>query len=74
LGGHRGQSSKEEKLKVIELLYWAKYKGWCHEEEVRVLSSRQKMDEETGQYFVNFGDALILREVTGVAPWAETNS
>jgi hypothetical protein len=61
--GDADNLSKDEKLKVIELLYWAKYKGWRYEEEVRVHSSREDMDEETGQYFVNFGDALILREV-----------
>jgi len=61
--GDADNLSKDEKLKVIELLYWAKYKGWCYEEEVRTHSSREEMDEETGQYFVNFGDTLILREV-----------
>jgi len=55
--------STDEKLRIIERLYSAKYSRWCYEEEVRVHSSREEVDEETGQYFVNFGEDLSLKEV-----------
>ena len=41
----------------------AKYEGWCYEEEVRMKGSREEMDEETRQYFVNFSEHLKLKEI-----------
>jgi hypothetical protein len=45
----------------MKRLFWAKYKGWCYEEEVRVYISREEVDKETGQYFVDFGENKNLR-------------
>ena len=70
--GDPSSLSPDEKLRISELLLWVKYKGWCYEEEVRVISSRKEIDEEKGQYFVNFSDALILREVIAGARFPMT--
>jgi uncharacterized protein (DUF433 family) len=37
--------------------------GWGYEEEIRVHGSREEIDEETGPYFVSFGEHLVLQEV-----------
>jgi hypothetical protein len=59
----RADFSVEQGTKIVERLLGVKYKGWCYEQEVRVNPQRQEKDEETGQYFVNFSEQLILREV-----------
>lgn len=55
--------SNEKKLRIVDKLYQGKYNGWIYEEEIRVNGSREELDEETGQYFVDFSEKLILREV-----------
>lgn len=55
--------SVEERTKIVDLQCGAKYDGWCYEEEVRVHLSRNEKDEETGQYFCEFNEQLVLREV-----------
>lgn len=58
---------KEEQEIIVERRCYEKYKCWFYEKEVRVASKLEEMDEETGKYFVSFGDHLRLREViTGV--------
>lgn len=63
LTGDLSEVSDTEKTGIIEQLYWTKYGGWCYEEEIRVHSSREELDKETGQYFVSFSDQLVLKEV-----------
>ncbi len=61
--GDLSKAPTEERLKIVELLQWAKYDGWRYEAEVRVKGQRREVDEETGQYFVNFSKHPILKEV-----------
>jgi hypothetical protein len=53
----------EQGEKVVGRLLGAKYEGWSYEQEVRVHVPCDEKDEETGQYFVNFNEGLVLREV-----------
>ncbi len=62
----------EEKKRIIDKLYETKYDGWSYEEEVRVNGRREEMDEETGKYFVNFSEHLILKEVIAGARFPMT--
>jgi hypothetical protein len=48
---------------VVDLNGYAKYDGWSYEKEVRIHGTRAEMDEETGKYFVKFGEQLKLKEV-----------
>jgi hypothetical protein len=53
-----------EQEPFFKRLYTGKYNGWIYEEEVRAYADkREELDEETGQYFVNFDEDLKLREV-----------
>ena len=61
--GNLDELSVPDKAKVLDKLYAGKYEGWRYEQEIRVNGSREEIDEETGQYFVNFGEHLTLREV-----------
>ena len=56
-------ASTEEKVRLIDLLTGAKYQGWSYEQEIRVNASRNDIDEETHQLFVDFSERLILRQV-----------
>ena len=58
VGGTRG-----EKIELIDFLEGTKYQGWSYEEEIRLGASRVDWDEETGQFFVDFGENLKLRRV-----------
>lgn len=53
----------EQGVKMIDRLCGAKYAGWFYEEEIRVHGERKEIDEETGHYFVDFGERLRLKEV-----------
>jgi hypothetical protein len=55
--------SEEAGTKIVDLLLGAKYDGWSYEQEVRCHSQRSEKDEETGQYFVDFSERLVLKEV-----------
>jgi hypothetical protein len=53
----------EEGERLVDRLMGAKYKGWSYEQEIRVHVRQIEIDEETGKYFVDFTERLILREV-----------
>jgi hypothetical protein len=55
--------NREKYEGIIVTSYRRKYSGWSYEKEVRMHSERKERDEETRQYFVNFDDRLILKEV-----------
>ena len=61
--GDLNELPNDGKMRIINKLYEVKYKGWCYEDEVRVHGTLEERDEETEQYFVNFGEQLVLREV-----------
>ena len=50
-------------LTVVELMLGAKYDGWSYEQEVREHVRLDERDEETGQYFIDFSELLVLKEV-----------
>ena len=54
--GNLDELSRADKAKVLNKLYAGKYEGWRYEQEIRVNGSREEIDEETGQYFVNFSE------------------
>jgi hypothetical protein len=59
----REDFSVEQGTKVADLQAGAKYDGWCYEQEVRIHLSRSETDEETGLYFREFNEHLVLKEV-----------
>ena len=59
----REDFSAEHGVKMIDRLCGAKYAGWSYEEEIRIHGERKEIDEETGHYFVEFGERLRLKEV-----------
>jgi len=61
--GNLQTMSTRRKVQIVNRLNFAKYEGWCYEQEVRVKGSREEKDEETGHYFVNFNEHLKLKEV-----------
>jgi hypothetical protein len=65
--GNLNDGPREERRRILDCLYGAKYEGWSYEREVRVHGSRAELDEETRQYFVNFDEHLILKEVVAGA-------
>lgn len=73
LVGNLRAISRKRKVRLVNRLNWAKYEGWCYEQEVRVKGSRAEVDEETRQYFVNFSERLKLKEVIAGArfPWSK---
>jgi len=52
-----------EGTRILDKLFETKYLGWLYEEEIRVHGRREVKDEETGFYFADFDDGLVLREV-----------
>ena len=52
-----------EGIKIGDQMLGAKYAGWGYEQEVRIHLDRNEKDEETGQYFREFSEALVLKEV-----------
>ena len=64
--------SRGRKVRMINRLNCSKYAGWCYEEEVRMKGSREEMDGETSQHFVNFGENLKLKEVIAGARFPMT--
>ena len=59
----REDFSVEEGAKIVDLQCGAKYDGWCYEQEVRIHLRRNEKDGETGQYFREFSERLVLKEV-----------
>jgi hypothetical protein len=59
----RSDFSVEEGRKIIDRSLGAKDAGWSYEEEIRMNGMREEVDEETGQYFVEFSERLKLKEV-----------
>jgi len=54
---------KEIDIVVANSLLFTKYVDWHYEREARIYASLKDQDAETGLYFVDFGDQLVLREV-----------
>lgn len=54
---------EEHGTRMIDRLCGAKYAGWSYEEKIRIHGERNEVDEETGHYFVEFGERLRLKEV-----------
>jgi hypothetical protein len=50
-------------LQVVHHLLYTKYVDWQYEQEVRVFTSLEDKDSESGLYFADFGDDCVLREV-----------
>jgi hypothetical protein len=50
-------------LSTINQLLYTKYSDWKYEQEVRVFTSLQDKDPESGLYFADFSDNCALREV-----------
>jgi hypothetical protein len=50
-------------LKVPDWLLFTKYVDWHYENEARIFTSLQDSDPQTGLYFADFNEQLILREV-----------
>ena len=67
---HRNDFPLKEGEQVVERVLAAKYVGWSYEQEVRVHADRAEKDEETGQYFVDFSERLMLKEVIAGAKFA----
>lgn len=59
----REDFSVEEGAKIVDLQCGAKYDGWCYEQEVRIHLRRNEKDGKTGQYFREFSERLVLKEV-----------
>ena len=59
----REDFSVEAGAKIVDSLLGAKYDGWRYEEEVRIYLERNEKDEETGQYFREFNERLVLKGV-----------
>lgn len=68
----RSHFPAEEGIQIIDRLFGTKYTRWSYEAEVRVNGRREEVDEETGQYFVEFSESLKLKEVIAGArfPWS----
>jgi hypothetical protein len=54
---------KKIDLEVANWLLFTKYVDWDYEREARIFTSLEDRDPQTGLYFVNFSEQLILREV-----------
>ena len=53
----------EVNFAVANSLLFTKYIDWRYEQEARIYTNLKDQDAETGLYFADFGDQLILREV-----------
>jgi hypothetical protein len=56
-------SLKAIDVKVADRLLFTKYFDWNYEHEARIFTSLNDRDSQTGLYFADFDDQLILREV-----------
>ncbi len=61
--GNLEELSGKAKEDIIQRLNWTKYKGWSYEREHRSWAGRTEKDPDTGLYFVQFSETLMLREV-----------
>jgi hypothetical protein len=52
-----------ENGEILERLIWAKYCAWSYEQEVRLIGRGVNMSQESGMFFVSFGQDLQLKEV-----------
>jgi hypothetical protein len=52
---------------IVNRVLEVKYAGWEYEKEVRIHVTRGEIDEETGQYFYDFSDRFILKEIVAGA-------
>jgi hypothetical protein len=50
-------------VKVADWLLFTKYFDWNYEHEARIFTSLKDRDPQTGLFFADFNDQLILREV-----------
>jgi hypothetical protein len=50
-------------LSLVRQLLFTKYIDWGYEQEVRVFTTLEDRDSETGLYFADFSDDCALREV-----------
>jgi hypothetical protein len=50
-------------IEVTHTLLFNKYAGWSYEREARIYTSLDDRDSETGLYFGDFSEQLVLREV-----------
>lgn len=55
--------TSKELLRIAWHRSSTKCRCWSYEQEVRVFTLQKEMDEETGMYFVDFGENLRLKEV-----------
>lgn len=54
-----GRNGSKEMLKVLS----TKYEHWLYESETRLFTALDVQDPETGHYFANFSDKMVLKEV-----------
>ncbi len=50
-------------LALMQMMFTTKYSHWRYEKEIRAFVSLSEKDPETGLYFYNFDDHLVLKEV-----------
>lgn len=50
-------------IEVAHWLLFTKYVDWQYEQEARIFTTLEDRDPQTGLYFGDFGDQLVLREV-----------
>jgi hypothetical protein len=50
-------------IEVAQWLLFTKYVEWQYEQEARIFTTLEDRDPETGLYFGDFGEQLVLREV-----------
>jgi len=48
---------------ILERVITTKYSQWAYEEEWRVWSKLEDPDSVNGEYYINFGDIMSLREI-----------
>ena len=51
------------KREHLEQLLTTKYAQWAYEEEWRLILGLEDKDPENGEYYLNFGEQLALREI-----------
>lgn len=50
-------------LRVPDWLLYTKYTDWNYEQEARIFTALNDLDPQTGLYFADFNEQLMLREV-----------